>query len=58
MFFCGIINAPIAMITSVLMPKFPKNIFLKIGNNFETKINKITFFQSWNQYVLINLKKK
>ncbi len=58
MFFCGIINAPIAMITSVLMPKFPKNIFLKIGDYFESKINKVAFFQSWNQYVLINLKKK
>ena len=57
-FFCGVVNAPIAMITSILLKKFPNNIFLKFGNYIEKKINKFIFFQSWNQYVLLNLKKK
>ena len=58
MFFCGILSAPMAMITSILLPKYPNNLFLKITNFFEKKLNKFYFFQSWNQYCLINLKKK
>ena len=58
MFFCGIINAPIAMITSIILKKYPNNIFLKIGNFIEKKVNKLFFFQTWNQYVLFILKKK
>ena len=27
MFFCGILSAPMAMITSVLLPNYPNNIF-------------------------------
>ena len=57
-FFCGILSAPMAMITSILLHKYPNNLFLKITNFFEKKLNKFYFFQSWNQYCLINLKKK
>jgi len=41
-----------------LLPKYPNNLFLKISNFLEKKLNKFYFFQSWNQYCLINLKKK
>ena len=58
MFFCGILSAPMAMITSLLLPKYPNNIFLKITDFFEIKLNKFNFFKSWNQYCLINLIKK
>ena len=57
-FFCGIINAPLAVITSILIPKYPNNIILKIGDYLEKKINKFNFLKSWNQYVLFDLKKK
>ena len=57
-FFCGIINAPLAVITSILMPKSPNNIILKIGDFFEKKLNNFNFLKSFNQYVLFDLKKK
>jgi len=57
-FYCGVVNAPLAVITSLLLPKNPNNIILKIGDYFEKKINKFNFFKSWNQYVLFDLKKK
>ena len=41
-----------------MLPKYPNNIFLKITNFLEKNLNKFYFFQSWNQYCLINLKKK
>ena len=57
-FFCGIINAPLAVITSILIPKNPNNIILKIGDFFEKKLNNLNFLKSFNQYVLFDLKKK
>ena len=56
--FCGIINAPLAIITSFLFPKNPNNLILKFGDKLEKKINKLKFLYSWNQYVLFDLKKK
>ena len=56
--FCGIINAPFAIITSFLFPKNPNNLILKFGDKLEKKINKLKFLYSWNQYVLFDLKKK
>ena len=57
-FFCGIINAPLAVITSKLIPKNPNNLILKIGDFFEKKLNNLNFLKSFNQYVLFDLKKK
>ena len=57
-FFCGVVNAPLSVITSILIPKYPNNLILKIGDYFEKSINRFSFFQSWNQYVLFDLKKK
>ena len=46
------------MTTSLLLPKYPNNIFLKITNFFEIKLNKFNFFKYLNQYCLINLIEK
>ncbi len=56
--FCGIINAPLSIITSYIFPKNPDNFVLKFGDYLERKINKLNFLISWNQYVLFDLKKK
>ena len=57
MIYCGLLSAPIAIITSLIIPKYPNNFFLKISDNLECKLNKYEFFKPLNQYVLINLKK-
>ena len=57
MIYCGLLSAPIAIITSLILPKFPNNFLLKIADNLECKLNKYEFFKPLNQYVLINLKK-
>jgi ubiquinone/menaquinone biosynthesis C-methylase UbiE len=56
--FCGIIEAPIAMITSILVPKKPKNCLLKAVHRIEKYLHKSNFLNSWNQYVVINMLKK
>ncbi len=58
MFFCGSINSFLAVLTSLIIPNSPQNKLLDFGNYLEKKINKIKYFQSWNQYVLFNLIKR
>jgi len=57
MLYCGLLSAPIAVITSILLPKYPNNIFLKLASILEKKINKYSFFRQFNQYVLLDIKK-
>ena len=56
--YCGIIEAPVAAITSVLMRNRPDNWFLKVGDKIESWVHKKGFLNSWNQYILFNLVKK
>ena len=57
MMYCGLVSAPVAIITSLILPKHPNNIFLRIGDELEKKLNRYDLFKPLNQYVLIDLKK-
>ena len=57
-FYCGIIEAPVAILTSLIMPKRPDNFLLKIAHKIEYLLNQAYILPSWNQYVLLNLIKK
>jgi ubiquinone/menaquinone biosynthesis C-methylase UbiE len=57
MCFCGIIEAPAAMVTSMLMPARNDNFLLRAADFFEKKMHAHSFLNSWNQYVLLNLSK-
>lgn len=52
--YCGLIEAPIAMLTSVLCPKSPDNWLLRFADRLELWIHKRNILLSWNQYVLLN----
>ena len=56
-FYCGLLSAPMAVITSILLPKYPNNILLKLTSVLEKKLNKYNFFRQFNQYVLFDIKK-
>ena len=56
--FCGLVEAPIAMLTSILIPGYPHNLALKWADWLETKFHRADLLNSWNQYVLINLVKR
>ncbi|MBW1789467.1 MAG: class I SAM-dependent methyltransferase [Deltaproteobacteria bacterium] len=58
MYFCGVLEAPAAMITSVLMPSRPDNFILQAADWAERKLHLAGLFDAWNQYVLINLVKR
>jgi len=56
--FCGLLEAPIAMITSIIAPKFPDNVLLRASDWVERKLQRAEILYSWNQYVLINMIKR
>lgn len=56
--YCGIIEAPVAMLTSLIIPNKPNNFLLKFADFFEVIFHKTAILNSWNQYVLFNMKKK
>jgi SAM-dependent methyltransferase len=56
--FCGLLEAPIAMLTSVLMPGHPDNFILSAVDRLEGIFHHAGILDAWNQYVLINLVKR
>ena len=56
--FCGVLEAPAAVLTSVLMPIRPDNCILRAADWVEQRMHRAGLLDSWNQYVLINLVKR
>lgn len=56
--FCGIIEAPISIFTSLTMPKHPNNLLLQYAHKIEEFSHKKNILPFWNQYILFNLIKK
>src|SRR5690606_29089661 len=56
--YCGLIEAPVAMITSVIMANRPDNIFLRWADRLERWTHDKGVLLAWNQYVLFNMLKK
>ena len=55
--YCGLIETPVAMFTSLIMPKNPNNYLLKAANRLETWTHKKRILLSWNQYILFDMRK-
>jgi ubiquinone/menaquinone biosynthesis C-methylase UbiE len=55
--YCGIVEAPVAMVTSVLMPSKPDNFLLRAADSLEKRLIRNRVLLSWNQYILLNLVK-
>lgn len=55
--YCGVIEAPLAMLTSVVIPRWPENWLLRAGDTLEQQLHARGFLKAWNQYILFNLVK-
>jgi len=55
--YCGIIEAPIAVLTSLVSPKNPENFLLRFADKIEKRLHTLSVLDSWNQYVLLNFEK-
>ncbi|NNL78812.1 MAG: class I SAM-dependent methyltransferase [Desulfobacterales bacterium] len=56
--FCGILEAPVAMFTSIIMPKSPQNVLLRVAHKLEKRLNEKGYCKAWNQYILFSLIKR
>lgn len=58
LFYCGILEAPVAMFTSVLMPKSPNNWALRVADKIEKRLHSKKVLLNWNQYICFNMTKR
>jgi len=56
--YCGLIEAPLSIVTSILLPKHPDNLLLRLADKIERYTHKRKIFLSWNQYILFNMVKR
>ncbi|MFZ5746839.1 MAG: class I SAM-dependent methyltransferase [Pseudomonadota bacterium] len=55
--YFGMLSAPVACATSVVLRPWPKNPLLGMATSIEKMVNARAMMPSWNQYVLFNLVK-
>ena len=53
--FYGLVNTPVAVITSILLRPYPNNILLRVADKLELILNRFRPIRPFNQYVLLNL---
>lgn len=56
-YYCGLLEAPAAVFTSLVLPSSPENWILNAAHLLERRLNRFKWLESWNQYVLISLVK-
>ena len=56
--YCGVLEAPFAVLTSILMPEHENNFILRFADRIERWLHANNLFLSWNQYVLFDCLKK
>jgi ubiquinone/menaquinone biosynthesis C-methylase UbiE len=55
--FCGIVSAPVAAFTSIVLPSRPDNALLRAADVVERAIHGRGVLLSWNQYVLLRFER-
>lgn len=55
--YYGLLTAPVAMVTSIILRPWPNNVILRMAEWLEMRIGKLGFLRSWHQYALFNLVK-
>lgn len=56
--FCGLIEAPVAMLTSIIMRNRPDNWLMRTADKIESWAHAKNLLNGWNQYILFNLVKQ
>lgn len=56
--YCGLVEAPVSMLTSIMFPKKPDNRLLQAADAMERWLHDRRVLDSWNQYILFNLVKQ
>jgi hypothetical protein len=55
--YCGILEMPLSLVTSKVMPGKPDNFILRWADRVEAWLHRRGWLLSWNQYIVFNLVK-
>jgi SAM-dependent methyltransferase len=55
--YCGLLEAPAACLTSLVVPNHPENWLLRSVDVLERTAHRLNVLPSWNQYLLFNMVK-
>ena len=55
--YYGLLTAPVAAFTSIILRPWPNNIFIKLASAVDRKMVRSSTLRTWHQYVLFNLVK-
>lgn len=53
--YCGVLEMPVSLVTSKLMPSHPDNLFLRMADKVEGWLHRHRLLLGWNQYIVFNL---
>lgn len=53
--YCGVLEMPLSLVTSKLIPSQPDNIFLRTADKVEAWMHRHRWLLGWNQYIVFNL---
>ena len=55
--YCGILEMPLSLVTSKLIPAHPDNILMRTADKVEAWLHRRKILLGWNQYLVFNLVK-
>ena len=55
--YCGVLEAPVAVLTSLILPRHADNPLIRLADRAESWMHDQGWLLSWNQHVLFNLVK-
>ena len=56
--YCGVLEMPVSLVTSKLMPSRPDNFLLRMADGVEAWLHRRRWLLSWNQYIVFSLVKQ
>lgn len=55
--YCGVVEMPVSLVTSKLMPSKPDNFLIRWADKVESFLHRRRWLLAWNQYIVFNLVK-
>lgn len=55
--YCGVLSAPVAVVTSLLLRPWPRNWILRLAGAVESMLVRNRILLAWNQYVFLSFEK-
>lgn len=58
MLYCGLVELPLAMLTSLIVPDRPDTALIRAADRIESWMHRRNWLLGWNQYIVFNMVKR